>query len=69
MATANDPGTGELHEYPGDLKEKAGGPVPLFLKLTWVGFTVFGIVYFALYYAGDGAPLVRAFNAVTGHAP
>ncbi|HEY7723792.1 MAG TPA: hypothetical protein VH880_00550 [Anaeromyxobacteraceae bacterium] len=59
--------TDEIHEYPGEVKERPGGPIPLFLKLTYVGFTAFGVVYFFLYRAGDGAPLVKALNAVTGH--
>ena len=59
----------EQHVYPGDLHENPGGPVPLFLKLTYVGFTAFGILYFVLYYAGDGAALVKLLNAATGHAP
>jgi len=59
----------QIHEYPGELKENHGGPVPLFLKLTYVGFTIFGIAYWALYHAGDGSPLVKLFNAATGHAP
>jgi len=59
----------EQHEYPGELKENPGGPLPLFLKLTYVGFTIFGVAYWFLYNAGDGAPLVKLFNAATGHAP
>ncbi len=59
----------EIHEYPGELQEKHGGPVPLFLKLTYVGFTVFAVAYWALYRAGDGSALVKLFNAATGHAP
>ncbi len=56
------------HEYPGGLKESPGGKIPLFLKLTYVGFTIFGILYFVLYMAGDGTPLVEQFNQLTsGH--
>lgn len=64
MADAND-----VHEYPGELKERGGGPIPLFLKLTYIGFTVFGISYWFLYRSGDGAPLVKLFNAATGSGP
>jgi hypothetical protein len=39
----------------------------VFLKLTYVGFTIFGLAYFFLYYAGDGAPLVKLLNVATGH--
>ncbi len=59
----------ELHTYPGDVEERPGGPVPLFLKLTYAGITAFAVLYFVLYHAGDGTALVRALNAVTGHAP
>jgi len=62
---AND--SHEQHVYPEDLKENPGGKIPLFLKLTYVGFTVFGIAYWFLYRAGDGSLLVQAFNAATGH--
>lgn len=64
MAESHEP-----HQYPGELKENPGGAVPLFLKLTYVGFTVFAVAYWFLYSAGDGAPLVKLFNAATGHAP
>jgi hypothetical protein len=64
MADAND-----VHEYPSELKEKGGGPVPLFLKLTYLGFTLFGIIYWVLYRAGDGARLVEQFNKLTGNGP
>lgn len=59
----------EIHEYPGELKEKGGGAIPLFLKLTYVGFTAFGLGYWLLYRAGDGAPLVKLFNSATGNGP
>jgi len=57
----------EIHEYPSELKERGGGPVPLFLKLTYIGFTVFGLSYWFLYKAGDGAKLVEQFNKLTGN--
>ena len=56
----------ELHEYPGEIQERTGR-VPLFLKLTYVGFVLFGIVYFVLYLSGDGSPLVDELNRATGH--
>ncbi len=59
----------DVHVYPSEIEERPGGPVPLFLKLTYVGITAFGILYFVLYRAGDGAPLVRLLNAATGHGP
>jgi hypothetical protein len=55
-----------LEQYPGDIEENPGGPIPLFLKLTYVGFTVFGLVYLFLYWAGDHSALVETFNRLTG---
>ena len=56
-----------IKEYPGGILENPGGKVPLFLKLTYAGFIIFGIVYFFLYVGGDGSALVEQFNQVTGH--
>ncbi len=53
----------ELDVFPDGLEVREGS-IPLFLKLTYVGFTIFGIAYWVLYRAGDGAPLVQAFNAL-----
>ncbi len=60
---------GEVHVYPSELEENHGGKIPLFLKLTYIGFTTFGILYWVLYYAGDAEqwPLVKLLNAATGH--
>ena len=55
----------ESHEYPGGLMENPGPGIPLFLKLTYIGFTLFGILYFILYMSGDGSPLVEQYNSVT----
>jgi hypothetical protein len=63
---------GELHELAGGwITERKGTPVPAFLKLTYVGFCVFGVVYLLLYGAGEVAhatrgPLVQQLNALTG---
>jgi hypothetical protein len=44
------------------------GTIPGFLKLTYIGFVIFGISYWFLYRAGDaGQPLVALLNAATGH--
>ncbi len=64
-------------DAPGKIKELAGGwiteregtPIPLFLKLTYVGFSLFGVVYLFLYVAGETAhetrgPLVQEANKV-----
>jgi len=56
----------ELHEYPGGVIESPGGKIPIFLKLTYVGFTIFAILYFILYFNGNGSPLVELYNEITG---
>lgn len=56
-----------IEEHPEGIKENPGGKVPIFLKLTYVGFIIFGILYFVLYFAGDGSPLVEILNQATGH--
>ena len=56
-----------IEEYPEGLLEKPGGPVPLFLKLTYVGFILFGVIYFIRYFSGDGSPLVEMYNELTGN--
>ncbi len=67
MTTPDEHPTQE--EYPSGLLENPGGPIPLFLKLTYVGFVIFGIVYFVLYVSGDGSPMVELYNQMTsGHA-
>ena len=55
----------DVHVYPGGLEEKSGPRIPLFLKLTYVGFVAFGILYFVLYMNGDGSPLVEQYNKLT----
>jgi len=55
----------DLEQYPGGILEKQGS-IPLFLKLTYVGFTIFGILYFLMYLAGDGSSLVEVYNRATG---
>ncbi len=57
----------ELDVFPDGVEVKEG-TVPTFLKLTYVGFTIFGISYWFLYKAGDaGQPLVDLLNKATGH--
>ncbi|MDF1563651.1 MAG: hypothetical protein P1V51_11445 [Deltaproteobacteria bacterium] len=58
----------ELAVYPNGIEEKPGGNVQLFLKLTYIGFVIFGITYFILYMSGDGSELVQQLNQATGHA-
>lgn len=54
----------EISEYPSGIQQREGGPVPLPLKLTYVGFVLFGIIYFIRYRFGDGTPLVAEFNGL-----
>ncbi len=57
----------QIEEFPNGIQVREGR-IPGFLKLTYVGFTLFGILYWILYHAGDrGSPLVSALNAATGH--
>lgn len=57
----------ELDVFPDGVEVKEG-TVPAFLKLTYVGFTIFGLAYWFLYKAGDAAqPLVALLNKATGH--
>jgi hypothetical protein len=55
----------EIIDYP-EIKSYEGGPVPTFLKIVYVGFTIFAFTYFFMYFAGDGSPLVQAYNALCG---
>lgn len=53
----------------GWITEREGTGVPLFLKLSYVGFCLFGLAYLFLYWAGETAhatrgPLVRQMNEV-----
>lgn len=54
----------EVDAFPGGVESNHGGPIPLFLKLTYLGFGIFGVAYWLLYRAGDGSALVQAFNAL-----
>lgn len=59
---------GGEHEVAGGwIKERRGTPVPLFLKLAYVGLSIFGIVYLLLYTYGEvnhatRGPLVQQAN-------
>jgi hypothetical protein len=63
---SDDKQTPELSEYPSGIKEQHGPPVHLFLKLTYIGFTLFAIIYLILYFSGDGSGLVEQYNKLTG---
>lgn len=61
---------GDIHELAGGwITERKGTPVPGFLKLTYVGFCAFGLIYLFSYMAGEvdhatRGPLVQQLNAV-----
>ena len=60
----------DIHELAGGwITERKGTPIPAFLKLTYVGFCAFGLVYLYRYWAGEvghatRGPLVEAQNQV-----
>lgn len=68
MSDDND--KGQVHELAGGwITERKGTKVPGFLKLAYVGFSLFGLVYLFRYWSGEGAhetrgPLVRQMNTV-----
>jgi hypothetical protein len=70
---SNDPRKQEeIHELAGGwITERAGTPIPTFLKMAYVGFTLFALVYLRNYWKGEvdnasrGA-LVQEFNVATG---
>jgi hypothetical protein len=70
---SNDPKkVDEVHELAGGwITERAGTPIPTFLKMAYVGFALFGLVYLRSYWRGEvdnasrGA-LVQEFNTATG---
>jgi hypothetical protein len=60
----------DIHELAGGwITERKGTPIPAFLKLAYVGFCAFGLVYLYRYWAGEVAhgtrgPLVQAQNQI-----
>ena len=68
---ATDPEQGEIHELAGGwITERKGTPIPLFLKLSYVAFSIFGVVYLFRYVMGEvdhasRGPLVRQLNQAT----
>ena len=58
-----------VHDVAGGwIQERKGTPVPAFLKLAYIGFSLFGIVYLLLYASGEldhatRGPLVRQLNS------
>jgi hypothetical protein len=76
MATSDDNKDGQqVHEIAGGwITERVGTPIPLFLKLAYVGFCLFGLIYLFKYSLGEvdhatRGPLVQQFNQVTQQPP
>lgn len=69
MTTNAKTDPGEVHELAGGwISERKGTPVPVFLKIAYLGFSAFGIVYLLLYATGEvghgtRGPLVQQINA------
>ena len=50
----------KIHELAGGwITERAGTPIPGFLKLTYVGFCLFGLFYLVRYWAGETSHATR----------
>lgn len=48
------PESGSIHEVAGGwITERAGTPIPTFLKLTYVGFCLFGLYYMVAFWKGE----------------
>jgi hypothetical protein len=63
---------GGIHELAGGwITERKGTPIPGFLKLAYVGFSLFGLYYLFAYAKGEvghetRGPLVQQMNAAIG---
>lgn len=80
MATSHDDSSigadgQKIHELAGGwITERAGTPIPVFLKIAYVGFCLFGLYYLWAYWLGEvdhatrGA-LVQQLNRVTEQPP
>jgi hypothetical protein len=75
MATSHDKDGREIHELAGGwITERAGTPIPLFLKLSYVGFCLFGLIYLFKYRLGEvdhatRGPLVQQLNQAAEAPP
>ena len=68
---SNDPRKQEeIHELAGGwITERAGTPIPTFLKMAYVGFTLFALVYLRNYWRGEvdnasRGPLVQELSLI-----
>ncbi len=59
----------KVHELAGGwITERVGTPIPFFLKLSYIGFCLFGLYYLFTYWKGEVShstrgPFVEEFNA------
>jgi hypothetical protein len=74
MATSqqdNGPETPKVHEVAGGwITERVGTPIPAFLKISYIGFCLFGLIYLFKYSLGEvdhatRGPLVQQLNQVS----
>jgi len=65
----------KVHDLAGGwITERVGTPIPVFLKLAYVGFCLFGLFYLFTYRLGEidhatRGPLVQQLNQVAGQPP
>ena len=51
---STEPRDEKVHELAGGwITERVGTPIPLFLKLAYVGFSIFGLYYLFAYWTGE----------------
>lgn len=65
----------KIHDLAGGwITERVGTPIPVFLKIAYVGFCLFGLVYLFKYSLGEvehatRGPLVQQLNQVAQQPP
>ena len=65
---SSEPQDEKIHEVAGGwITERVGTPIPLFLKLSYIGFSLFGLYYLFTYWSGEvghssRGPFVEEFN-------
>lgn len=75
MSPQDEKDAPRVHELAGGwITERAGTPIPVFLKLAYVGFCLFGLFYLFKFWTGEvdhttRGPLVQAFNQMTDPPP
>ena len=75
MSSEDEKGVPKVHELAGGwITERAGTPIPVFLKLAYVGFCLFGLFYLFKYSTGEighstRGPLVEQLNQIATPPP